>query len=249
MARSAGNAEWTAWQSRIVAWAKREPFPHTIVGKAEGEEDVRHVLGSHKRAFADMGSALAYVSRVEAFDEKGNLLRALELDPTDVELARETEPREAQRVHAKDQRMIIAVDVPRLVTNISEALGSAVKVALTEQARMISPALRAHEQLISLLLSLLNSMARNVAPTEATAAAPSSPIEAALLRMVGGQLLTPAAAAPAPAAPGAPPAAPTNGHANGAPVDLSQLMTLLQTLGGPVAEGSEQPADESEGDE
>jgi hypothetical protein len=137
---------------RILRFLKRKPTPAKVIGENLDGDEVRvAVTGDTAAALADAVTALSDCWTIKAVDKDGALIRKLEMDPRDPELAGEN-PEDDKPARAGS---IISVDVPKLVDNIARNMREVASSSATQQANAFKEGFAAMTTVVNLCLEML----------------------------------------------------------------------------------------------
>lgn len=147
---------------RIMKWLRRKPSPATVIGETADGDEVKAVVNSTgPTTWSDVLSVVRPCVRLEALDERGQALRALELEPDDPELRAE-----AIASSMPGSVPIISIDIPRLVDNLARNMREVAAESARQQAGAFKEGFGAMTQVVQLCLGLLVRVDQRMAELE-----------------------------------------------------------------------------------
>jgi hypothetical protein len=205
---------------RILRFLRRKPTPAKVLGENLDGDEVRvAVTGDTAAALADAVTALSDCWTIKAVDKDGALIRKLEMDPRDPELAGEN-PEDDKPARAGS---IISVDVPKLVDNIARNMREVASSSASQQANAFKEGFAAMTSVVNLCLEMLMRVDQRLEHAEIQAAVNTTGEE----QQSTNQQLAMMAIQKALGAPGQP--SPSNGS-NGNGVPPQMLKALIEQL-------------------
>lgn len=195
-------------------------MPFRFVGETLAGEEIKvAVTGESPAALTDAVTALDDCWTVRAFDKDGNLIRKLELDPHDPELATDLEDQEQK----PRPGAIISIDVPKLVDNIARNMREVAASSASQQANAFKEGFAAMTSVVNLCLEMLLRVDRRLEQAEDRVVEPPAHDDRQSLAMMALQR----ALGGAPAGQTPPPGSNGGGH-----ISPEIIQSLLSQLGG-----------------
>jgi hypothetical protein len=163
--------------AKIVAWLRKAPVPHRLVAEdADGNEISVAVKNEHTKVkWTDVTTAVIHCIKIVGLNEKGDIVRQLDLDAPEDENALELAQQRREAARAADDRIpgrepIISVDVPKLVQSIAEAMKDVAQTASNQQAAAYTAGMNSMVSVVNLCLTMLQRVDERLADREDEAA-------------------------------------------------------------------------------
>lgn len=142
---------------RILKFLRRQPMPAKITGVDSEDETISCVIPKkpNNAAWTDTVRVLIDCTDIKAYDDAGNIMRVLPIDPDDPTLQAEEETVKARTRGYQGQAPIISVDVPKLVDNIAKNLKDVAVAAASMQAQAFTAGFEAMTNVMNTTLNMI----------------------------------------------------------------------------------------------